>query len=183
MKLLKIFVFTIFIILQLAATSQDKYIAKIAVVDVESILENSLAMSDVRKSMNELGEKLQQENAEKEKEFKKYEETLIERRSTLSQEDFETLATEFNKNVSITHKNIQMKKHALDQAYSEAIDTVHKTTISIIGELAKQYNFNIVLPSNQVLFVTNELNITVEVIGALNNQLKHVPINYEKFLK
>jgi len=45
------------------------------------------------------------------------------------------------------------------------------------------FDFNIVLPSSQVLFVISELNITLEVISRLNDSLKEVPIDYQKFLK
>ncbi|NDA90581.1 MAG: OmpH family outer membrane protein, partial [Alphaproteobacteria bacterium] len=68
-------------------------------------------------------------------------------------------------------------------AHSQAIEVVHQKTISIIGDLAKKYSLDIVLPTSQVLYVKSELNITPEVISKLNNDLKEVPINYQKFLK
>jgi Skp family chaperone for outer membrane proteins len=184
MKLFKIF---IPILLLLSFTSvradEDKYIAKIAVVDVESILENSLAISSIRKSIDELSVNIQKEVTEKEEAFKKYEEELIQKRDKLSSEKFDALVAEFNKNVSNVQKNVQLKKRALEQAHSKAIETVHEATISIIGELSKKYNVNIVLPSNQVLFVSNDLNITHEVVSNLNEKLKEVKIDLEKFLK
>ncbi len=183
MNFLKICVFLISLTFCGIVSAQDRYVAKVAVVDVESILENSLAITSIRKSINELSENIQKDIAEQEKGFKKQEQELLESQKTLSQEKFDSLAAKFNKNVSNIQKNIQLKKIALEQAHSRAIEVVHQKTISIISDLAKEYNFNIVLPSSQVLFVISELNITLEVISRLNDSLKEVPIDYQKFLK
>jgi Skp family chaperone for outer membrane proteins len=45
--------------------------------------------------------------------------------------------------------------------------------------MSKEYGFNLALPSSQVLYAVESLNITAEVIERLNNQLKSVPINYK----
>jgi Skp family chaperone for outer membrane proteins len=183
MKFLKICVFIISITFFELVSAGDHYIAKIAVVDVEAILENSLAVASIRKSINELSEDIQKEIAQQEEDFKKREQELLDSRKTLSQEKFDSSVAKFDRNVSAVQKNIQLKKIALEQAHSSAMEVVHKKTISIINNLAKEYNFNIVLPSTQLLFVTSELNITLEVISKLNESLKEVPINYKKFLK
>ena len=52
MKFLKIYIFTVLIIFFRVANAYDEAAAKIAVVDVESILENSLAIGAIRKSIN-----------------------------------------------------------------------------------------------------------------------------------
>jgi len=173
--------FLLFLSISIAHAS-DEPSTKIAVVDVESILENSLAISGIREDMNALGVSIQKEITDKEKEFKTYEEQLLAKQNTLNKEKFDDLVAKFQQDVSDTQKKIQIKKLALEQAHSEAIEMVHKTTISIISELAKERGYNVVLPSNQILFVTNDLNITLEVITHLNERLKKVPINYEKFM-
>ena len=73
---------------------------------------------------------------------------------------------------------MQSKKNALEEAHSEAIAQVHKSTIEVITELAKQYGFNIVLPSSQVLFVESDMNITLQVITKLNERLSTVDVQY-----
>ncbi len=183
MKFLKIYTFLILVIFFEVTNAQDHYVARIAVVDVESILENSLAIAGIKKSINELSETIQKEIVQEEKEFKKRQQELVELQKTLNQEEFDSLILKFNKNVSNVQKNIQLKKIALEQARSQSIEIVHKKTVSIINDLAKEYNFNLALPSTQVLYATSELNITLEVISRLNESLTEVPINYQKFLK
>jgi Skp family chaperone for outer membrane proteins len=183
MKFLKIYIFTVLIIFFRVANAYDEAAAKIAVVDVESILENSLAIGAIRKSINELSKTIENEINEQEKEYKKRQQELLEVQKTVSQEKFDSLVLKFNKSVSKIQKNIQQKKIALEHAHSQAIEVVHQKTISIIGDLAKKYSLDIVLPTSQVLYIKSELNITPEVISKLNNDLKEVPINYQKFLK
>jgi len=183
MNFLKILVFLTSLIFFGIASAQDRYIAKIAVVDIESVLENSLAITSIKKSVNLLSQNIQDDISKQEKELKSHEQKLLELQKTMSQEKFDSLVVKFNKDVSSTKKNIQLRKIALEQAHSQSIQVVHQKIISIISELAKDYNLNIVLPSSQVLYITSELNITLEVISKLNDSLKEVPVNYQKFLK
>lgn len=168
---------------KIANAQSNKNVAKLAVVDVESILENSLAIANIKNSINALGELIQEELTEKEKEFKKREQELIELQKTLPKEKFDFLVNSFNQNINQAQKNFKVKKLALEQSHSRAIEKVQKTIIAIIGELAKKYDFNTVLPSTHVLFIKDELNITSEVLSTLNARLVEVPIEYEKLLK
>ena len=159
-------------------TKENDFNVKIAVVDVESIFEHSIAIKDVRKKINIISDDIQAEMSRRELELKKAEELLIKERGVIAKNQFEEKIAEFNKKISKIQQLLQIKKTALEQAHSEAISAVHSTTIDIISDLSKKYGFNLVLPSTQVLFVGNELNITLEVITNLNKQLKTININY-----
>jgi outer membrane protein len=152
--------------------------AKIAVVDVESIFEHSKAIIYIKDSINSISAQIESEFSLKEAYLKKQEKELVEKRGVLSKDEFEKLLTKFNKNVSIVQKERQNKKLALERAHSNALSTVHKTTVNIIKTLSEKYGFNVVIPSSQVLFVDNSLNITHEVITNLNESLSQVKVEY-----
>lgn len=183
MNYFKIYVFTVLIILFRVEEGYAESATKIAVVDVESILEHSLAIGDIRKSINALSKTIENEINDQEKEYKKRQQELLEVQKTVSQEQFDALVLKFNKSISKIQKNIQQKKIALERAHSQAIEVVHQKTLVIIGTLAKKYRFDIVLPTSQVLYGKSELNITPEVISQLNESVKEVTINYQQFLK
>ncbi len=185
MKSSKFLIFYILLFLYSFANADDidKYNARIAVVDVESILENSIAVKNIKDTINLLGKSIEQEVLAKEEEFKIQEKLLLLQKDKIKKEQFDILVAEFGESVSIAQKIMQSKKVALEQAYSEAIEKVHQATISVISDLSQNNNFNVVVPSNQVLFVTNDLNITLEVITSLNEKLQTVPIDYTKFMK
>ncbi|MCX4079362.1 OmpH family outer membrane protein [Rickettsia rhipicephali] len=157
---------------------EDNFKVRVAVADVQSILEGSIAIKDLRKKIEKLNHKIQEDIAAKEAEFKPLEEKLLNERSHLSETEFEHKVNEFNAKVSHVRKEIQIKKTKLEQAHAEAMSRVHEITITIISELAEKYNLNLVIPSAQVLYAKNNLNITSEVTFMLNERLKEVTINY-----
>lgn len=162
----------------IAAEVKHNFEVRIAVVDVQSILENSIAITGVRKAIDVISQDIQKYLSIKELEFKTIEEELVKKRGILSEESFEREFNSFNKKVSDAQKEMQTRKARLEQAHAGAISKVHEVTMEIINELARKYNFNIALPSSQVLFATSDLNITSEVISLLNNRLKNVKVNY-----
>ena len=163
----------------LSELSSNEFDAKVAVVDVESILEHSKAIMHIKKSMNVISEQIQDELSAKEIKLKQAEAELIEKRGILPKEEFDKLVADFNKKVSLTQQEMQNKKSALERAHGNAIAQVHEKTISVISDLSKKYGFNIVFPSSQVLYVNNSLNITHEVISNLNELLQEVKVNYD----
>lgn len=183
MNFLKICIFLALLTLFKIVSAEDKYIAKVAVVDIESILEKSLAIIGIRKSMNQLSQDIESDILQQEKELNGYEIKILNLQKKLSQEQFDSSVAKFNRNVSNTKKKIELRKLALEQSYAQAVETVYQKIIYIISELANEYHLNIVLPSSRVLYITNNLNITFEVISKLNQSLKEVSINNPKNLK
>ena len=160
------------------ASEEKKFEAKVAVVDVESILEHSLAIQHIKKSIKLISDQIQSEMSDKEVKLKEVEAELIKERGVLDSEEFEKKVSVFNKKVSEIQQEMQRKRNALEQAHAAAISEVHNNTISVISDLSKKYKFNIVFPSTQVLYVENDLNITLEVISNLNERLKKVEVKY-----
>lgn len=156
----------------------NNFDVKVAIVDVQLILESSTAISGIRKSIDAISQDIQKYLTNKELEFKKIEEDLIKKRATLTEKAFEEEVSLFNKKVNDAQKEMQGKKTKLEQAHAKAVSKVHEVTIEIINDLAKKYNFNLALPSSQILFATGELNITSEIITLLNGKLKSVKVNY-----
>lgn len=159
-------------------SDQRNFDSKIAVVDVESILEHSLAIKEIKKVISGIGAQIQNDMIYNEIELKKIEHELITQRGFMSDNDFNVKLSEFNKKVSLVQQEMQLKKAALEQAHSDAIAEVHKNMIEIINDLSKKYGFNIVFPASQVIFVKNDLNITLEVITNLNEKIQSVKVNY-----
>lgn len=152
---------------------------KIAVVDVQAILESSLAVQGIRKSIDSISQNIHDEMSKKESELKKNEDEILKKKNVLNEENFNIEVNNFNIKLSEAQKDLQNKKIKLEQAHAESIEKVHEETITIITELSKKHSFNLVLPSSQVLFAAENLNITQEVLKQLNDRLKVVKVNYK----
>ena len=160
-------------------SASNNFDAKIAIVDIQYILENSVAIKSIRKDIEIISQEIQKDMSKKETELKKLEETLVKKRDSLKEEDFNIAVNSFNIKVSEAQKDIQSKKTRLEQAHSKAVGTVYETTIEIITNLSKKKNFNLVIPTAQILFAKDDFNITSEVIVELNNKLQLVKVNYK----
>ncbi|WP_375359818.1 OmpH family outer membrane protein [Candidatus Tisiphia endosymbiont of Nemotelus uliginosus] len=157
----------------------NRFAARIAIVDVQSILEHSAAIQSIRKYVDQISKKIRQDLSKKDMELKEIDNLLMGKRNSVSESAFEQEVNDFHKKVNIAQKEIQDRKIRLEQAHAEGIGKVQETIIKIINDLAEKHNLDLVIPSTQVLFAKNTLNITQEVIVELNNKLKHITINYE----
>ncbi len=157
----------------------NRFVARIAIVDVQSILEHSAAIQSIRKYVDQISKKIRQDLSRKDMELKEIDNLLMGKRNSVSEVAFEQEVNDFHKKVNIAQKEIQDRKVHLEQAHAEGIGKVQETIIKIINDLAEKHNLDLVIPSTQVLFAKNTLNITQEVIVELNNKLKHVTIKYE----
>ena len=152
--------------------------AKIAIVDLQSVLDNSVAVKHLRQSIDDVSEKFSKELSSKELEFKQTEAELVKKRGVLKQEVFDLEVEGFYKKLSAFQHETQKKKEKLERAHAEAIDTVHAQTIAIVQEIAKTKGFTIAIPSSHTLYYQDSINITAEVTHKLNQKVMNVQLKY-----
>ncbi len=155
------------------------FIGQIAVVDIPAVLESSIAIQTIRKSIDDISKKIHQDILKQADEFKETESKILEKRYSISETDFNKEVQEFNKHLNIVQKQMRERKLRLAHSHSEAVGKVQQAVLDIINQLAEKYNLDIVISSTQVLFVKHAFNITLEVAEELNKNLKHVEIIYE----
>ena len=159
-----------------AATSLPN--AKIAIVDVQLVLDNSVAVKHLRESIDKISEQFSKELSAKEIEFKQMEAALVKKRETVKPEQFDSEVEGFYKRLSAFQHDTQKKKEKLERAHSEAIEFVHENTIKIVHEIAKEKGFNLALPMSQTLYADEAFSITSEVTKRLNNKVTEVALKY-----
>ena len=152
--------------------------AKIAVVDVPSVLDNSIAVKHLRASIDKISEQFYKELSTKEAEFKQMEAALLKKRDTTKPEQFDHEVEAFYKKLSTFQHDTQKKKEKLERAHADAIDLVHDNTIKIVHEIAKEKKFNLAVPMSHTLYSVDAMNITEEVTTRLNHALKEVSLKF-----
>lgn len=158
---------------------RNNFDAKVAVIDIEAIFEHSVAVKKLKNHITQISQQIQNDLTQQEIELKINESELIKQRPNITQKEFDIKLFAFNKKVAQAQQDVQRKKIALEQAHSDAVSIVHQNTMEIIKKQAEQLNFNLVIPSSQILFVKNHLNITEQVIKELNETLKSVNLKYK----
>lgn len=158
--------------------TQSCIVKKEAIVDVQFIFENSVAILDIKKTVENISQNIQKEISLKEVDLKKNEEELVKKKLSLSEKAFQKEVDSFNMRVNEAQKDMQQKKARLMQAHAEAMAEVDRAIKTIIKELANNNEISIVFPSSEILFANENLNLTSQVIDILNSRLKKVEISY-----
>lgn len=174
----RFFLFSILVFITPFFSFASKNINNIAFVDVQKIIDNSLAVKNIRKEVDIINNKLQVEFTEIENELKDLEKNILKEKDDISENEFKSKVMNFNERVSKTQKSTQDKKVKLEQAHAKAISHVNNVAMEIIKNFAQEKFLDAVLPSTQVLYASENLNITLEILSELNAKLEKVDLEY-----
>lgn len=164
------------VVMPVAAQAQKVPAPKVAILDNQRIMRESSAAISIKSQIDRQRQKYQDEITKKEQELRKANQELARQRTILSPEAFAQKRNEFEGRYTQVQRDVQARKRSLDQAYEFGLRQVQKAISEIIVELAKERDFNIVLPRKQVIFAATAMNITDDVLLRLNQKLPKVTI-------
>jgi len=78
---------------------------------------------------------------------------------------------------------VNKRKENLDQAFSKARTQLHKQLLDIIKTVAQEMNFSLVIQISQVLYQSENRDLTPEVVRRLNKELSVVKVEIEPIEK
>lgn len=151
---------------------------KIAVVDVQLVVDKSLAMNSIKKQSEHINSDLHNKFQKKEIEIKNMEKKLLDIRDKVSKEEFEIEKEKYNKMVNDIQKNSEENTTKLYKANSQAVEKLHKATIEVISEIAKERNIDIVFPKAYILYHNSADNFTDLVINRLDKRYPKIDLNF-----
>ncbi len=150
--------------------------AVVAIVDYQRILRDARAAKSIREQIEERRKKYQQEIREQEKALLERERELSRQRSVLSPEAFQKRRRAFEQEASRVQRLVQERRRELDAASAEAYARIRNVIIEIVGGLARDRGFNLVLPSSAVLLFSPKLDLTEDVLRELDRRLPAVEV-------
>jgi Skp family chaperone for outer membrane proteins len=157
--------------------AQDKLPAAIAVVvDYARILRDSKAAKSIRSQIESRRKVFQDQIAKEEKRLFDADKELGRQRSVLSPEAFAEKRKAFEQDVIGVQRMAQDRRRQLDQVAAVALGDVRNTLVEVVGALADQRGFNIVLPSSAVLLFSPKIDLTDEVMAQLDKKLPSVKV-------
>ncbi len=151
---------------------------KIAVLNIQEIMRESLAAKSVKATLENQQKSFQSEMTKKEQDLQAKEKKLSEQRSVLSQEEFEKRVKDFRSQATTAQREVQAKKAKLDKAFADALADIQKSVMDIVSEKAKEKQIQIVVPTSQLLYAEPTLDITDEVLTQLNKRLPKVQVKF-----
>lgn len=151
---------------------------KIAIIDAQKVIENSVAYQGISKEVEKKAE-IYKANANRlqEKLQKKYQE-LEAQKSVLSNDVFNSKSEDLLKEAEISQKSTHMERITLDKAYSQAVGVLENKLLEIVQKKAQEKNINVVFAKSNTLYAESNLEITDEVLNELNSSLSEVKVDF-----
>lgn len=165
---------------------------KIGVVNITRIHQESAVMKSLNKQKDSAIETIKKSVAEKRKEFekreaeiKKQEDSLKAKQSILDRDSLikeaQKIQSEFQKfqmDLIEQDKSTEKKIASVEKAFTEAVRTIQDDYFDrIVRKIATNKNFSLVINSQTAIVLDKNLDITTEVIDALNDDIKEMKLN------
>lgn len=158
-----------------SASAQDAN--SIAIVDIQSLLQQSKAAVSIQEQLQEQRQSFQKEFSKFEEELKSAEKELASQQSSLSAEEFNKKRESFEDRLIKTRTIVQKRKNALDEALKEAMKELRVEILKIVADIAEDKDYNLVMSRQNVIIVDKEIDITEQVLSRLDKSLKKVDLD------
>ena len=160
-------------------SSHSMEVQRIGLADLNGILRAAAANVKVRELLDTQRQKFQDEFSLVETELQQTERDLISKRELLSTEEYEKQIKAFQARVTQLQQDIQKKRQSIDNAYQKAQSDIRAEALSIITEIARDMNLDLVLNRDASLIFLPHLNISDVVLTRLNERTKNARIEIQ----
>jgi len=151
----------------------------IAIVDVEQILADSKAAQGLQKQIQAKKEAFQKEFAAKEKELKSAETTLLAEQGKVTAEEFAKKRKAYEEKILETQKLFKKRRGSLDEGLNKAMSELRKSIVEAAATVADEKDYDIVLTRESVLIAEKALDITKDVLKALDDKTTDIKLTVE----
>lgn len=149
----------------------------VAVLDVQRILIDALAVKNIREQITKYGTKFEEEIEKERKEIRTANQELARQRTILSPEAFAEKRRKFEQRVVEVQRLVQQRQRELDKSRNEAMIVVNKAYTGIISKIANERNLAVILRKNQTAYAVTSLDLTKEVLSRLDKKLPTVKVS------
>lgn len=157
-----------------SARSQTGKSPVIAIIDMQRIQSESVAIQTMEQELNQRRSAFQGELQRKEEELRSTDQELARQRAILSAEAYAKKRQDLERQVTETRREIQERRKALDEAYGQGMRQVRLRLLGIVKRIAEERGADLVLAKAQVVLVRPDLEITQEALDRLNVELPRI---------
>lgn len=160
----------------LAAAAQDMAAPVLAIIDVQKILRESVAVKALTATIEEQRDKYQLELKQKEETLRGADKELTKQRTVLSAEAYTAKRRELEQQVGTLQRQVQERKKGLDQLFSQGMSQVQNELANVAKEIAEERGIDLILSRATVVIVKPKFDISNEALTRLNARLKSVAV-------
>jgi Skp family chaperone for outer membrane proteins len=149
-------------------------IPKIAMVDYQKILRESLAAQSLREQLDKIRRQERDKISKLEDALRDSRQEIDRQRTVLSPEAFGKKVQEWERKSGEHVRAAENRKAALDGAFEKSLGKIQSALVTIIQTISDEMKINLVFTRSQILFVDPDMNITNIIMASLNKKLPSV---------
>ena len=165
---------------QVALAQQKSSAINIAVVDMQSLMQNSDAAKNARAQIDKMHADYQKEFKGKQEDLNKLFEQMARERPTLSQDAYKQRMEDLQQKATKYENDMQERQGKLDDALRKASQKIAAAITQIVDEIIKERRLGLVLPRSISIGTPAAPDITQEVLKRLNQRMPTVSIDLSK---
>jgi Skp family chaperone for outer membrane proteins len=160
-----------------AADAKDKFPNPvIALIDMQRILDESLAAKSVQKQLEGQRSKFQTDTEREENELRQAEQDLSKSRDQMAADAYAEREQQLRQRFLSVERHVQARRKVLDQGFTDSMNEVRTDLLQIVEAVAHEHGVNLVLIKQQALWADKGFDMTGEVLDRLNKKLPQVTV-------
>ena len=166
-----------------SASAQDKFNApapKIAVVDVQAAVRDSLAGKSARDQMEAIARKEQTSLAEEEKKLRAQDQELQQQRAILTPEVYAQRQQKLKADVGNLQNRSRNLRLTLDRGFRRTLDQISLVLIDELRKLTTELELNLILRRSQIVIAVDDFDLTKTALERLNKRFPSIELKLEK---
>ena len=172
-KILISILFFIFFIIPSYSYSSEK----IVYLDVEKIMQESIAGKSIITQMKKKRESSISKFKKKEKDIFDKEKKLIAQKNVLSKDDFESKIKELRNEISNYQKERNKTSNNINNLRIKASTKLISKLTPILEEYSKKNSIRIIIQKKQIVMGAKEDDITKDILELVNQKIKNIKLD------
>jgi Skp family chaperone for outer membrane proteins len=152
---------------------------KVAILDTDKIIQEAVAVIDIQKKVEKKKIVYEAEINKKQSALMTEQKKMQDKKNITSKENLEKEAKSFEEKVDNLKSFVDKKQNSLKNASLDAMNKVNDAMKIVVANLSKEKEIDIIIPSSQVIYFQEHLDITAEVLELLNKKITKVEIKFE----
>jgi len=174
MQYFKTIIFTVFVIF---IFTQSKSETKIAIIDTEVIMKESLAGKSLIKQLTKIDNNNKKYFLEYEKNLKLKKKKISSQINILAKEEYDKKVIILNDDFKKYQKEVQDKIKLTQSKRNVAIKKILSELNILLSEYSNKNELTLIIDQKNIIIGRADLNITTEILKLIDSKLKKVSLN------
>ena len=171
------------ILLSAPAMAQDVEkppVPSIAIIDVDKVMRESLAVKSARTQIDEIAGNLQEQIAKEEEAMRSEEQQLQQQRAILTPEVYSERRQSLQERAATLQQRARSLRQTLDRGMAQTMQRIQLVLFDEVGKLAEEIGVNLVLPRSQIVVAFDSFDISDEALKRLNERLSEIEMSLQQ---